>query len=271
MLVVKNLYVKYPETTEYALKNISFSSTPGELVLIAGPSGSGKTTLARAIAGFIPSFYKAEISGEIKLFNRDPISEGISSLRGIVGFVGQNPEMFVTSLTVFEEIALPLINLGYPKEYILKRVKEVARDLGICDLLDRLTLELSAGQLQKVSIASALALNPKVLVLDEPLARLDKISSRFISSLLKKIAKKSKIVLVFEHHLDEILPLADKVIVLNRGKKMCEGTPREVVKHLLNIDVPEITEAFYLAGFKNLPISVMEAVKHYDSIKKRLV
>jgi len=268
---VKNLSVRYWGASDYALKNISFTARPGELVLIAGPSGSGKTTLAHTIAGFIPFFYKADVLGEVLIFGKNPVKEGIKALLGLVSFVGQDPEMFTTSLTVFEEIALPLINLGYPKDLILKRVHEISRMLRIDNLLNKLITELSAGQLQKVSLASALAIDPKVLVLDEPLARLDKLTAKSVSILLRKIVENDKIVLVFEHHLDEVLPLADKVLVLKNGKKVCEGKPHDVIHYLRDVDVPEISESFLLAGFDNPPLTVDEAVKYYDSIKKRMV
>ena len=271
MLVVKNLRVRYRGSKRYALEDVSFNAKPGELVLVVGRSGSGKTTLARTISGLIPFFYPAVVEGEVWLFDKNPVKEGISHLAGLIGFIGQDPEMFVTSLTVFEEIALPLINLGYPKDYIVRRVKEIAEKLGIMNLLNKLTPELSAGQLQIVSIASALSSDPKVLVLDEPVARLDKRSSRYIARILREIADENKLVLVFEHHLDEILPLADRVILLNNGKKIIEGEPRKVVNYLTDVDIPEITEAFYRSNLDELPLNVEEAVKYYDSIKEHMV
>lgn len=268
---VSNLYVRYKGEEFFALEDVSFSAKTGELVLIAGPSGSGKTTLARIIAGLIPHLYPAEVKGEVDIMGINPITQGISKLTGIVGFVSQTPEMFTTSIVVIEELAMSLINRGVPRDEIIEKVMRVAKWLGIEDLLNRSTFELSSGQMQKVTLASVLVDDPLVLVLDEPLARLDKKSCLEVARILRELANNGKLVLVFEHHLDEILPLADRVIVLNKGRIIANAKPRDVVKLLYNIDIPEISEAFLLAKEDFIPLTVDEAEKYVRSIKRRMV
>jgi len=272
---VRNLWVKYKDNSNWIIKDISFEAKEGELILIAGESGSGKSTLARAIAGLIPFLFPGTVKGFISVYGKNPLKNGVQSLAGLLSFVGQNPEMFISTLKVFDEIAFPLMNLGVPREEILRRIYEITELLGLRNLLDRLTPELSAGQLQRVALASALVTNPKILILDEPLARLDKKSAIFVASLLRRLADNGKIIIVFEHHLDEILPFSNRVIVIKDGRIIAEGKSLEIIKYLLDVDIPEISEAF-VPLYKNkvvskIPITVKEAVKLIDHAKERLV
>ena len=267
MLKVHDLWVRYA-TGDWIIKGISFEAHQGELIVIAGPSGSGKSTLARTIAGFIPHFYDGEVKGEVDVFGNDPISMGIEKLIGLIGFFGQDPSLYTVTLNTESEIVYPLEIIGLSKEEIKRRLNYVAEALSIKHLIDRSLLELSSGELQKVVLASLIAMDSKILILDEPLARLDPISVRNISIILREIADEGKIVLVFEHHLDEILPLCDKVVVLNDGEITYYGDPKDSINHLKHIDIPEISEVFLHIGkdFDTIPITVKEAVDKLANI-----
>lgn len=260
-MLVRNLYVRYEGARNFALSGISVEITKPGLYIFVGPSGSGKSTLARVLVGLIPHLYRAEVRGEVRVCGVDPVSSGPAALAGVVGYVSQNPELFVTALTVFEELACPLAAMGVLRDEIVRRVREVAEALGIAHLLSARTVDLSGGYLQRVAIASALVLDPPVLILDEPLARLDKRGAVDVSRLIRRLAEE-RIVVVFEHHLDELLALADWVFVLRDGRICASGRPRDVVRQMLDVDVPEIAEAFALAGFEEPPLSVDEAVDY---------
>ena len=274
MLILRDLYVRYKKSRYPALNKISFEHNKPGILLIAGRSGGGKSTLARCLFGLIPHFFDAEVHGYINILGINPIKTGPQPLARKVGFVSQNPEMFISALTVEEEIISPLSNTGVIREEMINRLKKLAEIFELGGILDKPTLEISAGQMQKVAIASALALDPKILVLDEPFARLDGYNSLLVLRILQKIAKE-KLVIIFEHHLDFVLPYADRVIVLEAGRIIADGKPSDVITFLEDVDLPEITEAFL--EFKRMidkipltPNEALEVIKNY-TIKKRLV
>ncbi|MCD6491317.1 MAG: energy-coupling factor ABC transporter ATP-binding protein [Candidatus Njordarchaeia archaeon] len=265
MLKVSGLNVRYKRSKKWILNDISFELNEGDLVIFAGPSGCGKTTLARALIGLIPHYYESEIDGIIDIFGANPIEEGPISLAGLVGFVSQDPESYITALTVEEELAFPLENLKVNTITIKERINKVLELLKIQDLRRKPTSELSAGQLQKVSIASALSLDPKVLILDEPFARLDRTSARNLCNILEKLKSSKKIIIIFEHRLDDIISIADRIYVMEKGQIIAEGHPKKIVKYLIDIDIPELVEVFwelYQEGkIPELPLSVNEAIE----------
>ena len=262
LLKVKNLWFRYQES-DWVLRDITFEAHEGQLIVIAGESGSGKSTLARILSGFIPFFYPGEVKGKVEIYGVNPIKLGADKLVGLIGFLGQNPSLYTVSTNVKEELIYPMEIKGIDVEGIEKRLGEVVNFFSLRKLVDKSLLEISSGELQRTALASILAFDPKVFILDEPLARLDPPSARKISRFLSELTESGKIVIVFEHHLDEILPLSDKVIVLENGRKIFEGSPREAVRYLINIDIPEISEAFLESNpdSKEIPLTVEEAVK----------
>ena len=271
MLQLKQVKVRYKDSENWVLHDINFFVKPGDIVLIVGPSGSGKTTLARTITGLIPNIYPGEIAGEIIFENENITGKKLIELKGAISYVGQNPELFTVSLRVFDEIATPLVNLGYPKKEIIRRINFVSELLRIKNMLNKLTTELSAGQLQKIAIASAIVTYPKVMVLDEPFARLDKRSAVEIAKILRKLADNGTSILVFEHHLDEILKFANRVVVINHGTIVFSGRALECISYIKDIDLPEITEVFLMLKTKKIdrhvPLSVDEAVRLIDRLR----
>lgn len=272
MIDIRDLWVRYPNSKNYALRGVTLLLEEG-LVLIAGPTGCGKTTLARCIFGFIPHFFKAEVRGKISVLGIDPVKEGVEALFGKVAYVAQNPEMFISSLTVMEELIFPMSNLGMDKEIMLDRLRETVKEFGISELLKLSTLMLSAGQLQLVSLASAFMVDPDVIILDEPLARLDPDNAKKVSEYIKKMAERGKLVLVFEHHLDHILCMADDVIVMESGKILARGKPRDVIGFLSEIDVPEISEIllelYHDGCISSIPISIEEVMELIKDAKNK--
>lgn len=263
-LQVRNLWTKYEGGKEWILKGVNFEATPGEFIVVGGKSGSGKTTLARCLLGLFPSFYDGEVKGEIDVFGRDPF-EGPNNVFGTVGFVSQQPKYYTVAVSVREELILPLENLGLSRKEILTRVENTSERLKIEDLLEEPTTEISAGELQKVAIASALSMKPKVLVLDEPMARLDRHSMIVVAQILKKLAEEKITIIIFEHHLDEVLPLADRIFMLKNGKMRELTSSKDLLQLFQEVDLPEISETFLnlrkQEKVKEVPITTERAIE----------
>jgi len=267
MLILEGLSVRYPKQKRPALNNVSLRLNEPGLYLFTGRSGSGKSTLARVLFGLIPHIFHAEVEGKVSILGINPIESGPISLAGKVGFVAQNPEMFLSSILVRDEIVSALSNLAVPREEMIRTLKYLTKELELRNLLDKATLELSAGQMQKVAIASSLALDPDILILDEPFARLDNYNSNIILKILMKISSR-KMVLVFEHHLDLILPFAKQVFVLDKGNLIFKGDLKSALRHLIEVDLPEITESFLALNdnLEDIPLTVkdaLEVIKNY--------
>jgi len=233
ILETKQLTFTYPDQTNSSLKDISFSVNEGEFIVLCGPSGSGKSTLLRQ--------FKREVtphglmSGEI-FFRGEPIKEVAPlKLAKEIGMVFQDPENQMVMDRVFEELIFGLENIGITTEEMRKRVAEMVHYFGISHLLNKKIHELSGGQKQTVNLASVLLMEPKLLLLDEPTAQLDPVATKEFIELLKRMNDEFGItVIITEHRLEELLPIADRVIVLEEGQIIQEGSPRNVVSFLKN-------------------------------------
>ena len=187
-LVIEKLSFRYRDRETLAIRDISFSANPGEILLIAGASGCGKTTLIRCINGLIPHSYKGEKSGRILLNGCDTSGRQLAKISQTVGTVLQDPERQILGTRVLHEVAFGLENLAMPRPEIISRVDESLRYLNITYLRDRETFNLSGGEKQKVALAGVLAMRPSILLLDEPLASLDPASAYETLDLVRRLA-----------------------------------------------------------------------------------
>ena len=219
----------YPGQREPTLHEIDLEIRPGEFVVLSGSSGSGKTTLAHSMNGIVQHVFRAATAGTIHVDGVDVDTARISDLAGKIGMLFQEPESQFVSLYVRDEIAFGPENLLLPRDEILRRMREVMDRIGISDLGERFVYELSGGQKQKVAIAAVLAMEPKVLVLDEPTANLDPQSSSEIWQLASSLRDEGLAVVAIEKDLDEVLAIADRLVVLDRGRIRYEGNPRDVI------------------------------------------
>lgn len=265
MLHVNDFWLKYRGASEWALRSIEFEAHLGELVVIAGPSGSGKSTLAQAIIGLIPGFIPANTKGSIFLANKELNAIDRSFLLKKIGYIPQYPADFTTTMVVEEEIAFPLENQGLSKVNIRTRIKEVLKTLNITHLSSKLMTELSSGELQRVSLATALALSPPMLILDEPMARIDPKSEIMLVKILKKLAKEGHLILAFEHRLDYLLTAADQILFIDEGIIQAKGPPREILEKMKGVDVPEVSEIM-IDEKSQRPIDISEALSLLQSI-----
>ena len=205
-----------------ALNQVSVEFHAGQITLIAGASGSGKSTLARCINGLIPRNYaRGRLQGAIKIDGRDIRPLSLAQLSGLIGTVLQDPEKQIVAADVTSEIAFGLENLGVPRGEMLPRVRAAAAQLGISALLERSTFEISGGERQKVALAGVLAIRPRVLLLDEPLASLDPASARETMALLRALADEGVAVLVIEHRLKTVLAARpEQIVTLAHGARI---------------------------------------------------
>ncbi|HDO20427.1 MAG TPA: ABC transporter ATP-binding protein, partial [Candidatus Bathyarchaeota archaeon] len=246
---VKGLSYRYPGSSRTVLKNITLNIDEGEYVVITGPSGCGKTTLCRCFNGLIPHFYGGNLEGEI-IVNGFPVKEtSTSTLAQYVGMVFQEPESQLFLLSVEREVAFGLENLGLPREEIVKRVDEALKLVGISHLRDRAPHELSGGEQQKVALAACIAMQPKILVLDEPTANLDPISAVNILNLLQSLRNKLGVTIILvEHRLEAVASVADRFIVMNDGMIVSDGDPRDVLSSTniegLGVGVPKVIQLY---------------------------
>jgi energy-coupling factor transport system ATP-binding protein len=197
------------------------------MLLIAGSSGCGKTTLARCINGLIPRSYGGKREGRVLLHGKDVSEMQIADVAQIVGTLLQDPERQIVASNVYNEIAFGPENLGLPREEIIERVEQVAQRLGIEDLLQRETFNLSGGEKQKVALAGLLAMNPSILLLDEPLASLDPASAYEALEVFRSLADEGKTVVLIEHRVeDAITARPERMLYMEAGQ----------VKYLGSID-----------------------------------
>lgn len=228
---IEDLSFSYPLAGRSALDNVNISINEGEFTVIAGATGSGKSTLLRLLKRELAPL--GERSGRIyfKGTPTDDISAEDSSFR--IGFVMQRPEQQIVTDKVWHELAFGLEGMGMPQELIARRVAEMASYFGIEDQYDRSTDELSGGQKQLLNLASVMVMDPDVLILDEPTAQLDPITAAdFLATLKKLNTDLSLTVIIVEHRLEELIPLCDRLIVLDKGRVIENGSPREVVRAL---------------------------------------
>jgi energy-coupling factor transport system ATP-binding protein len=263
----KKLSFTYAGAEKPSMEDVNLSIEKGEFVILTGPSGCGKTTLCRCLNGLIPNFYSGELRGDLIVDGLNVDGRSTAELATHVGFVFQNPENQLFSLSVERDVAFGLENLGVAKEEAIERVNWAMKATGIFDLRNKAPYELSGGQQQRAAIAGVLAMRPSVLVLDEPTSFLDPRSAEEIVEIIAKLSRELQLTtLLVEHRLDVVSRYANRVVVMDNGKIALDGTPREVYNdeaRLIGIGLPKVTMLFHLLrkdGFDvNNPITVEEA------------
>ena len=237
-LVIENLSFKYRTRPELAIENISFELRPGEMLLIAGSSGCGKTTLARCINGLIPRSYRGERQGKVLLHGRDVSEMPIAEVSQTVGTLLQDPERQIVASNVYNEVAFGPENLGLPREEIFKRVEGALQRLGIESLREKQTFNLSGGEKQKVALAGLLALNPSILLLDEPLASLDPASAYEALDVFRSLADEGKTIVLIEHRVeDAIAARPDRLMYMEAGQVKYVGPITDLPTEINHKDV----------------------------------
>ncbi len=222
---IERLTFSYPEGGP-ALEDVSLHVEPGEVVLLLGPSGSGKSTLLRSLAGLVPWFHGGRFAGRVEVAGRDTRNARPADLAGAVATVFQDPEDQVVLGRVEAEVAFGLENVGVPPAEIAPRVRAALAAVGIEALVERRTAELSGGELQRVCLASALALEPQLLLLDEPTSQLDPSAAE---AFLELVLGAGAAVVLSEQRPAAALRHADRVVFLERGRILLDAPVAEAL------------------------------------------
>lgn len=229
-IIVDHLKYKYPSSQKLALDDVSFDVDKGEFIGIVGRNLSGKSTLCQALVGLIPHFYHGGYGGKVIVDGLEVKQSTISELARKVGIVFQNPFTQVTGskLTVYEEIAFGLENIGLERWEMIKRIDYALNLLRIDNVKDQNPFDLSGGQMQRMAIASMIAMKPQVIVLDEPTSQLDPQGSEEVFQAVQNLSRAGMTVVMVEHKLEKIAQYADKVLLLDDGKIIDFDRPDKV-------------------------------------------
>ena len=262
--VIQDLTFSYPNRERPALDHLDLTIEQGAYVVLCGASGSGKTTLLRHLKSVLTPHGRR--SGQI-LFNGTPLEQiPLGDQASRIGFVMQNPDDQIVTDKVWHELAFGLESLGTEPELMRLRVAEMASYFGIQDWFHRDVATLSGGQKQLLNLASIMAMQPQVLILDEPTSQLDPIAASDFLNTVKKINMElGTTVIITEHRLEDVFHSADQVIVMEQGRIVAQGSPRAVSKALWQAQspmfaaLPAPTRIFYQAGAKGeSPLTVRE-------------
>ncbi len=261
----------YPDKTEVSLCGLEFIVNAGDKVVVLGPNGSGKTTLLSHILGLL-----SPVEGSVEVMGKRP-DKSFNAIRKHIGVVFQNVDEQIIGPRVYDDIAFTLRNERLPGAEIDRRVREVARDLGIEGILDKIPHYLSGGQKKKVALAGAIAMKPELLIMDEPFDGLDPKSKAEMVSLLNSLNRESGITLIITTHDINIVPqLASLIYVISAGQIVSKGRPAEIFERIdlireANLEPPILTELFSRLKKRGIPVGLPDSIDQAESILVELL
>lgn len=270
---LKNVSYKYPLDNREVIKNVSLDIEKGKVYGLIGNNESGKTSLCNIIRGFIPELYRGELKGEILIKDKKIQEYSIGDLSTIIGYSFQNPFTQISGVkdTVYEEIAYGMENIGISKGEMIDRVNEMIKLFNLEKLVDKNPYELSGGQKQRVALASMLALDPEIIIMDEPTSQLDPKSTEDIFEIIKFMKNKGKTIILVEHKVDLVAAYCDYILLMSNGELVMNGctrkilTKEKVLKH--GGQLPQIV-LYFIERIKRgehfdfIPLTVEEAYKY---------
>ena len=244
----KNYSYIYPNTTNVVLDKIDLTIYEGEFVGIVGCNKAGKSTLCQSMVGVLPYLLGGQWDGDVIVDGIDLSETKGSGATDVIGIVFQDAESQFTQETVEDEIAFAMCNFGYDRELMKERIVQAATDTGLIHMLDRSPLKLSGGQQQRLAVACILALQPRVIVLDESTSQLDPIGRDEVFNLITKLHKDGRTIVLVDHNIEKIAEYCDRVIILHEGKLIDNGTSNDVFQQYQKLSdvfvrVPQVTEA----------------------------
>lgn len=218
VISVENFYFAYKKS-DLVLKDINIEIKKGSFTVITGPSGAGKTTLCKAMTGIIPYYMGGRYSGDVKINGETTKGKRVSDIAMRVGFIMEDYESQLVSLTAGEEVAFGLLNHGFAQEEIAARTSRALEDVGLPGRESYQLDELSGGQRQRLLLAATLAVHPEIIVLDEPVSAMDPDGAQSLYKLVYEIHQRyGTTIVVVEHRVDYLLPYVTDMIVLNEGE-----------------------------------------------------
>jgi energy-coupling factor transport system ATP-binding protein len=261
LIEVNNLFYWYPDMEKPALNNINLKIEEGELVLVVGPSGCGKSTLLRLFNRIVPDYYGGKIGGSINIDGKNITQCSKKEIIKKAGIVYQHPEKQIVMQDVEREIAFGLENLNTDLSKMKRNVAEVVSFLNLNHIKNKSTSEISGGEKQRVAIGSVIAMDPDIMMFDEPTSQLDPIGAEEVLSFIKKLNRDTgKTVILVEQRLDRCFDMADRIIFMEDGKISGEGTPSRIPDNInKKYFMPNLTYLFKQAGYINPPVNVKQA------------
>jgi energy-coupling factor transport system ATP-binding protein len=248
---------KYPNTADETLKKLNFEISKGEFIGVLGRTGSGKTSTLMLLNGLIPHFFEGDFHGNVIVNTMNTQRYRVQTLSRFIGLVLQDPETQIFGVTVEKDVAFGPSNLCYSKEKIAALIKKSLASVGLQGFDKRITSELSGGEKQRLAIAGILAMEPEIIVLDEPTSELDPIGKMEIYKLLSEIkAKENVTIVVSGHDSEEMLNFVDRIVVLDSGKIGWQGKPEQLFKDIV------LTEQFGIKPIETAEISTALSQKN---------
>ncbi|MCK5213952.1 MAG: energy-coupling factor ABC transporter ATP-binding protein [Candidatus Omnitrophica bacterium] len=275
MIHFKNVFYSYPTRDAPTINGITLDIERGDFVLVSGPTGCGKTTLVKMLNGIIPHLSKGKFSGELTILGRDVCSSSMEELTEEVGLIFQSPDDQIISNTVEEEIAFGLENLGFNSQQITQRVDWALKKTNIVNLKERDTKELSGGQKQRVVIASQIAMQPKILVFDEPLSQLDPKGAKEVMECIVELNKEGITIIIIEHRVSDIARYVNKALLLNNGRIAYYGDTKQSFRRALSIykrlgiQIPEEVELSLGLGIKEITFSYEKLKSTFENKRQK--
>jgi energy-coupling factor transport system ATP-binding protein len=241
------VYVAGTES-ENVLKGLELRVKKGEFVSIMGPTGAGKTTLCLSLNGIVPHSMGGKFGGNVVICGANTKGTSIAELAKKVGIVFQDPESQLFSMTVADEVAFGLENQGVPRKEMEERIQAALQMVDMSAFTERSPFHLSGGQKQRVAIASILAMEPEILVLDEPTSGLDPIGKGEVFRVVDRLRKeKDMTIIMVEHESERIAEFSDRVLILDQGRIVLDGPPREIFNQVeqlrtIGVSIPQMAE-----------------------------
>jgi energy-coupling factor transporter ATP-binding protein EcfA2 len=261
IISIQDLSYQYALTEIPALNHINLDIGAGEYVAIMGACGAGKTSMCLTMNGILPHMLAGGIEGKVFVAGIDTATSQVRELARTVGMVFDNPEFQLSQVTVREEIALGLENTGVPRDEMLRRIGEVLDIVGLVGFEDRSPMTLSGGQQQRLAIAAALAMYPKVLVLDEPTSNLDPIGKEEVFAVAARLNRERGVTIVIvEHEVEVMAAYATRIVVMNAGNIVLNGPPNEILPQVEKLAAyrsrpPQVTELAYELERRGRPVA----------------
>ena len=269
-IILKNVNYQYPLEEKEVVCDFTYCFEQGKVYGLIGENESGKTTLCNIIRGFIPELYRGKLEGEILINGRKISSYDSGELASIVGYSFQNPFVQISGVkdNVYEEIAYGMENIGVPREQMIKRVDELVKMFHLEELVDKNPYELSGGQKQRVALASMIALDPEVVIMDEPTSQLDPKSTEDIFEIVNILKKQGKTIILIEHKIDLVAEYCDSILLMHQGELVMPGDAKDVLTDPKVLEyggqLPQIVLYFLKQGKlkgNEIPLTVKEAVE----------
>jgi ABC-type cobalt transport system, ATPase component len=280
IIAIKNLKFAYPEYNKInnsvnVLDNLNLKIKKGEFLSIMGPTGAGKTTLCLTLNGIIPHSSGGSFGGEVMVCGMNTKEVDVSHIARKLGIVFQDPESQLFCMTVQDEVAFGLENMGIPQKEMREKVAEALEAVGMSHLAGRSPFHLSGGQKQRVAIASMLAMEPEILILDEPTSGLDPIGKKEVFHVVSKLRdEKNMTIIMIEQDSERVAEFSDRVVIMDQGRIVLEGKPKDVFEQVeflreIGVSIPQVAELAYEFNhtFKTTCsfLSVDEAVSYFSA------